>query len=438
MTAEKVGSATPTMEAPATARPTADGVVADGRHQVQPAAHQPSAQPATIGRPFASSRPSRSRVELTPLARLAGPERDDWDALFESQGRVANPFCAPEWVESWYSVFTEPQDRFVFTVRDDDRLVAVAPFFRDRVGASRLTIARRLQLVGAGQGGSLLELPQILAAPDTGREALREIVGATISADTGTHWAEVSVTPDMAWFEGQWVTGTGQPVAFHRHQLHRACVVVPLAGSWAATRSGLKRNVKESLRRSKNRLSKDGREWAVRQHTDGLDAAVVDRFLTLHRSRALQDQSTSTHPDAFADPIRREFMHTVLPRLGRRGRARILELELAGTVVATQLVLHAPGLTYIHSSGFTADVWDLGPVTFLQGEAISAAADRGERWINLSPGPNVAKLRWSEQLDVHHDVAYGAGGRSLRWRYSAFAAAATQSQVAHAVELGGS
>ena len=126
----------------------------------------------------------------------------------------------------------------------------------------------------------------------------------------------------------------------------------------------------------------------------------------------------------------------MLPLLGARGRARILELEIDGEVVASQLVLHAPDLTDIHSSGFTPEVWNLGPATFLQGEAISAAADRGERWANMSPGPHVAKLRWSEQLDVHHDFAYGAGAKPLRWRYTAFASGQTRSQINHAIVMG--
>lgn len=387
-------------------------------------------------KPSTSTRPAGLRVELTPLAQLAGAERPQWDALFEAQCGVANPFCAPEWVEAWYETFTAIDDRFVYTVRDGERLNGVAPFFRGRVAAGPATIAKRLQLVGAGQGGSLLELPQILAAPGQEREVLREVVTTTLTADTGAHWVETSVTPSMAWFEPSWIKGTDLPVAFHRHQVSRASVIVPLDGAWVTTRSGLKRNVKESLRRSKNRIAKDGRAWAIHSHTDSLDREVVSRFLELHRSRAVQDQSTSHHPDAFSDTTRRAMMRTVLPALGRQNRARILELELGGRIVASQLVLHAPGLTYIHSSGFTADVWDLGPVTFLQGEAISAAADRGERWINMSPGPNVAKLRWSESLDVHHDFAFGAGGRGLRWRYSAFTLAQARSQASHAFDMG--
>src|SRR4051794_23611212 len=277
----------------------------------------PTTGPSDNNKSTSGSRPARLRVELTPLAQLAGPERPAWDALFDAQQGVANPFCAPEWVESWYEFFTEPDDRFVFTVRDGDRLVAVAPFFRSAVAVGRLTIAKRLQLVGAGQGGSLLELPQILAAPGRERELLREVVTSSITTDTGAHWLETSVTPAMSWFDPSWVVGTERPVGFHRQQASRACVVVPLDGSWLTTRSGLKRIIKESLRRSKNRLAKVESPWSVHDHTESLDTAVVDRFLALHRSRAEQEQDGfSKHHDAFADPRRRELLRAVLPRLG--------------------------------------------------------------------------------------------------------------------------
>jgi CelD/BcsL family acetyltransferase involved in cellulose biosynthesis len=245
-------------------------------------------------------------------------------------------------------------------------------------------------------------------------------------------WAEIAVPVDHGWFEPEWSYCTDQPVAFFRPQMARASVVLELKGDWPSTYAGLKRNVKESLRRSRNRLAKDGREWAVERRTDDLDEAVVDRFLDLHRDRAHQDAGV-IHPDAFRDPARRALLREVLPALGRRGRATMMELYLGGDLVATQLALHAPGTTYLHSSGFVPAVWSLGPVTFLQGLLAADAADRGERWVNFSPGPNVAKLRWSELLDVHQDFAYGAGGRSLRWRYGLFAVGQANEQVTHAV-----
>ena len=376
------------------------------------------------------------RVEVTTPAALDPADRQEWDELFSAQAGVANPFCAPEWVEVWYSTFTRPADQVLLTVREGARLIGVAPFFRNvgRRGPARL--ASRL-LAGAGQGGSLLELPQILTAAGKDRVVLRSVVGEILAnpdLTTGTGWAEITIGRSQGWFEPDWLAGSGHSVAFFRQHPSRASVVVPLAGSWETTRTGLKRNIKESLRRSRNRLAKQGRPWAVRRWSEDLDVPVVDRFLKLHRERAAQEVA-ARHPDAYADPVRRQFLREVLPRLGLRGRATILELVLGEDVVASQLVLHAPELTYIHSSGFVAEVWDLGPATFLQGDAIAAAADRGERWINMSPGPNAAKLRWSEQFDVHDDFAFGCGSRPLKARYTAFAAGQAMAQVRHAIAM---
>jgi hypothetical protein len=381
--------------------------------------------------------PDGLQVGVVSVEDLAGAHRAEWDDLFERQRGLANPFCAPEWVEGWYHHFTRPQDRCLVTVRHLGRLVGVAPFFRDLVSVSRVPLARRLRLVGAGQGGSLLELPQVLAAPGRERPVLRAVVAATMTDDEvrqDADWAEVAVPVQHGWFEPEWAYGTQQPVAFFRPQMSRASVVLELAEDWGSTYAGLKRNVKESLRRSRNRLARDGRQWAVERRTADLDETVVERLLDLHRERARQDVGV-VHRDAFSDPARRAFVRDVLPALGRRGRATVLELRLEGDVVAVQLALHGPGTTYLHSSGFVPTAWWLGAVTFLQGVVAAEAADRGDGWLNFSPGPNVAKLRWSETLDVHQDFAYGAGGRSLRWRYGVFAMGQANEQVAHAVSV---
>jgi CelD/BcsL family acetyltransferase involved in cellulose biosynthesis len=394
---------------------------------------------STLTRPTAAPAKQSGDLLIETISpdELTAPDRAAWDELFESQQGVANPFCAPEWVLGWYSAFTAAEDRLLFLIRSGDRLIGMAPFFRSWVRAAGATLIGRLQLAGAGQGGSLLELPQVLAAPGFERAVLRLVVAETMLNKelTGSGlWAEIQIPRSQGWFEPEWAARTGHPVSFQRHLGSQACVMLPLAGSWVATKAGLKRNVKESLRRSRNRLAKDGRPWSVQRHTEDLDVAVVDRFLGLHQQRAEQ-KVANRHGDAFADPARRQFLRSLLPALGSRRRASILELILDGEVVASHLVLHAPQLTYIHSSGFRTDVWDLGPVTFLQGMAISDAADRGEDWINLSPGPNVAKLRWSEQVDVHDDFSYGSGNRWLYLRYAAFSVAQTLSQVGHAVRV---
>ena len=375
-------------------------------------------------------------VQVEELDDLSGAGRDEWDALHESQVGVANPFTAVEWVEGWYRHFTRPADRVLLTIRRGADLVGVAPFFAETTQLGRLT---RLRLVGAGQGGSLLETPQVLAAPHHEREVMRAVVGETLAHRSGPRpvdWSEVTIPVSQGWFEPEWVYSTGEPVAFYRPQLARASVVLPLEDDWETLHSGFKRNLKESLRRSRNRLAKDGRTVKVVAHTESMDEAAVDRLLTLHQQRARYDASV-VHTDSYADAPRRAFLLDVLPRLGRQGRATLLELHLDGRAVAVQLALFAPGVTYLHSSGLLPDVWSLGPITFLQEQLVRQAVERGDRWVNFSPGPNVAKLRWSEQVESHQDFAYGAGPRSLQWKHAAFATVQSVNELRHAVSMAG-
>lgn len=361
--------------------------------------------------------PSLSVMEL----RSADPTPallEEWRALFAAQPAPANPFLHPLWVLGWLRTYgVEP---VIHLVRREDtgELVGVVPHWIQPVGLGPVPMGRRLLPVGSGFA-SPFELPGLLSAAGSTREVTRAVVAAGL-VDGGSDWRELALPGDHGWFEPEWVFGQA-PVAFGEHVRSRACVVLPLASTWAQTRSGLKRNVKESIRRSTNRLAKLAEPTDVRAVTGGeLDRAVIDRFLDLHQSRSDHDGSGIDHHDAYADPRHRELLRTVLPALAQEGWATVFELHIDGVVVASQLALRAPATSYVHSSGFDPAVWSLGPTTLLQAELIRTAIECGDRVVNFSPGPNVSKLRWSEQLWVSNEFAYGAGSRSLGFRYGVF------------------
>ena len=381
------------------------------------------------------------RLEVIDPFELDGAARTQWDALHETQPPPANPFCAPEWVITWYRHFVQrAEDRMLVLVRTDEgRLVGVAPYFLHRHRLGRLPLQSRLRLAGSGQGSSLLEMPQVLTAPGEERRVLAALVeGFRLDPvlSVATDWFDLAIGQGQGWPEPQWFTGKEAGGAFWRHADAQACVVMPLQGSWQETQAALKRNVKESLRRSRNRLAKQELPYRVVARSTDLDMATVDRFLTLHRARADQRVTGSAvHPDAFADPLRRAFMRELLPQLGAAGRATMWELWLSDRQVAVQLVLHSCGTVYVHSSGVEEDVWELGPVTHLQEHAFRAGCERGDTWVNFSPGPNLAKLRWSEQLLRHDEFAIGFGGRRTLLRHAAFAAGQVLQTLRHHAAL---
>lgn len=369
--------------------------------------------------------PASSRTPLGAVRRfgeLSAQDLQDWRGLEAAQPN-ANPFLTPTWVGAWYDNRVAPDDQAVVLVRTggEGPLVGVAPMYRSEVRVGPVRLAQRLIPVGAGVG-SALELPGHLSAPGVARDVNRAIIAAT-AADR-SDWANLVLAPEQGWLEPEHLMEAGGASSFWQHLRPRACVVLRLGATWDETAAGFKRNLKEGLRRSRNRIAKLESHRLRHRTGDDLDEASVLRLLDLHRARADKAGGGIEHGDAFARPLERSLVLAALPRLAREDRASIFELEVAGRVVASQLVLHGPRSSYIHSSGFAAEAWDLGPVTYLVGAAVRHAVERGDTLVNYSPGPRVGKLRWSEDLWVSNEFAFGVGTKAQTRRYNLMRSAA--------------
>ena len=377
------------------------------------------------------------QLDFVQLERAVGDAA--WRGLHQAQRAPANPFCAPVWVAGWYRHFVPDPDhrRLCFVRSDAGQLIGVAPLWIQQERLGPLRVASRLRLVGAGQGSALLELPQVLTAQGQSRAVLGAIVrelAAPGSPLAKIDQADIVIADGQGWLEPEWLVSKEWETSSWQHVGAQASVILPIGPTWLETVAGLKRNVKESLRRSRNRLAKQPLPYEVVCRAADLDTVTLDRFFDLHASRAKRD-GAAQHHDAFAEPERRRFLREVLPRLGVDGDAAIWELWLDGREVAAQLVLYAPGTLYVHSSGFDPSTWDLGPVTHLQEHAFRAACEAGVQWVNMSPGPNLAKMRWSEQLLRHDEFALGFGSRSTLYRQELLGVGRALKVIAHNAKL---
>lgn len=361
------------------------------------------------------------RLSRPPQYAVLEPE---WRELADA-GAPSNPYASPDWTLPWLAHATSTGEPAVLTVRRDGRLIGLAPFYLR--GAGRLV--RTAQPAGTARLGTLTELPQVLAAPGQTRAVLRAVVEHWLAGPDEWDWFELPLTAQQGWFEPQWL-GQGRDVrGLVQHKTTRAAVVLTLPERSAGLRSALKRNVWESVKRGRNRLTGSGRPWQTTAHTTEAEVrAALPDLRRLHAARA-EMSGARTHPDVLADPVHRAFFTEAVTRMAAAGRAEILTLSVAGETVAALLVLRSRTAAYLALSGVDPQWWSAGPVTVLQYEAMERALARGDTEVNLSVGPDVSKLRWSEQVVQHPEfVVCGPRARS-RLLLSGYAALASVAAV---------
>jgi CelD/BcsL family acetyltransferase involved in cellulose biosynthesis len=330
-----------------------------------------------------------SRVSSLPEARTIVPE---WSDLAETAG-ARNPFTHPDWLLPWAERFLRPAEPvWLLTARQQGKLVGVAPFYRRSWGAG---LAHSMQLWGTGRHSDLTELPQVLLDPEHRRAIARALVAHLCANASAWDWATIPLE-DPIWLEPEWLPPGGGITVLTK--MVRTCVVLPVS---AEGPSAMKRNVRESLRRARNRLDRAyPGAWSVSCATSRSELlSALPDLASLHDDRSrLADKKS--HPNLLAQPAECSFLSEVLSGSAQRGGSAIYRLMTGGQVAAALLVLRSRRCTYVLLSGLRPWAWEFSPVTLLQGRAIDDAAALGHDEVNLSTGPDIPKVRWSEKLTV--------------------------------------
>jgi CelD/BcsL family acetyltransferase involved in cellulose biosynthesis len=164
-------------------------------------------------------------------------------------------------------------------------------------------------------------------------------------------------------------------------------------------RPPVKRNLRESLRRARNRLDRSyPGAWFVSCATTRADlVSALPDLARLHQDRSCL-AGRKRHPNVLGDEADWSLLSAAVSASAERGGASIYRLFADGEPLAALLALHTRDGTYLLLSGMSQEAWEFSPTTLLQGRAIDDAAAVGHRWVNLSTGPDSAKLRWSEKL----------------------------------------
>jgi len=334
---------------------------------------------------------------------------EEWRAL---EAQAGTPFATWDWAVAWWARLREEKlgvtdSLSIRTVRTiEGHLVAVAPMLisrRPSVGPIRV---RQLQFFGADP--NITEQRGMLALPEWLGEAYRALVdhalrnteawdcmllsGVPVDLDLGP----LATSADFEW--------VGQTADY----------MLTLSNSWAAFRSALPRNIKESLRKCYNSLKRDGLEFRlqVAETVDSVEPALA-RFFALHAARAEVDD-TVHHNDVFATPEARSFLTDVCRRFAVRGALRIFQLQIGDKTVAVRIGFAVGDTLYLYYSGYDPAFAQYSVMTTTVAEAIQYGIAHGFSRVNLSTGKDVSKARWDPTERVTRQALLMSGSRRAK------------------------
>jgi CelD/BcsL family acetyltransferase involved in cellulose biosynthesis len=341
-------------------------------------------------------------------AAFAKLERE-WRAI---EAHVAIPFGTWDWAVAWWAHLHEEKlgvtdTLSIRTIRTrEGRLVAVAPMLISRRPSFGPIRVRQLQFFGADP--NITEQRGLLALPAFRSEAYRALVehalrhsegwdsmllsGVPVDLDLST----LASSPDFTW--------VGQTADY----------VLTLPDSWAAFRTALPRNIKESLRKCYNSLKRDGLEFRL-QVAESVDSVqpALERFFALHDARA-QLAGTVHHFNIFSTAEAQCFLADVCRRFAERGALRIFQLVIGEKVVAVRIGFVVNDTLYLYYSGYDPAFAQYSVMTTTVAEAIQYAIRHGFSQVNLSTGNDVSKARWEPTERVTRQALVMSNSRRAR------------------------
>lgn len=338
-----------------------------------------------------------------------------WRELF-AEGGSASPFADPDLQLAWARVHRVGPP-VVAAVRSARGLEAVAGFFRRMLGTRHLGVPV-LQPLGSGFSTQIMDVPELLARPDSARAALALIVGWLGGGRHGWCWADLSLTPAQGWVEPAWLAH--RPGATAVHKSSRPQVVLEVEpDAWSGPLPMVKRNLRESLRRGRNRLERSGSDWYV-DLQDDCGPHFADALADLVRLHAERSRLPGPpHQDVLAEPGNRELL-LAMAGASAWTRLRIWRLVLGGSAIAALLTFSHADRVWVSVSGIGAAGWRFSAVTLLQAQAVRTAAAEGAREVAFSLGVDTAKLRWSERVRCFQEFSVVPGGWGSQVLFGAF------------------
>lgn len=339
--------------------------------------------------------------------------------LLETQVEHVLPFQTFAWTRAWWQVFQVSniyrQDELLVTAYwVDGQLVAVIPRVITQYRIAGFNLYHYIRPIGADPNLTEIRVPLILPyfqdqvierwldTVENFRDprGLHKVIAPLQLLNTST---PEEFQPSLMDTLMTMTSGLRKLMLLETRLISN--FVVDTAQTWELFRKGLKRNIKESLRRCHNSLAKDGLQaklevWSAPEDIRGRLAT----FYAMHGERA-NLTGTVSHPDYFAKAQHRRFLDLLAENASGVGM-RLFCLVVNDQPVAMRLAFVVNTELYLYYSGYRQDHAKYSVMTTLVSEMIAWAHAQGLARVNFSIGNDVSKTRWGPQEIVYAEHHY--------------------------------
>jgi CelD/BcsL family acetyltransferase involved in cellulose biosynthesis len=289
--------------------------------------------------------------------------KEEWLLLLDG-GRAAKVFQHPVWQQIWLEEFAGDRQTLLLSVRDEGRLVAVAPLLREGM---------RLSLIG---DHNICDYMDFVMAQ--GRE--KDALSALLDALAGEDWTELELrglaaaSPTLALLPSL-AGDRGLEVRVEREAV---CPQIDLPSTWEEYLAGLSGKSRRELKRKMRRLY----DTAVRVRLLALRSPAdvghgMDTFLQLMTLKSDKAQFMTPQMERF---FRRAAV------LAEEGLIALYMLEMDGRRVASILCFEDENQVLLYNSGYDPALSYLSIGLISKALLLRGAIEEGKRRLDFLRG----------------------------------------------------
>jgi CelD/BcsL family acetyltransferase involved in cellulose biosynthesis len=317
--------------------------------------------------------------------------RPEWTDLLEASD-ANSVFLTWEWLYTWWRRLAPHLRPEIITVRENGRLLALAPLASQRWDIRRLRLYRSLAFLGtplrSGNAGSdYLDVIVRRGCP----EALEELTDALARRGRVLELAQVAAGDAAAEHVVDALSTAHWPM---RRSECGTCPVADLAGhTWDSYLGTRGREHRYAVQRKLRSLRKSFDVWFERADTEPERTEALRLLIDLHQRR-WRERGES---DAFHTPALRAF-HEDFSRLAlEKGWLRLFLLRLDGTPAAALYALRHGSTFSFYQSGFDPAFARQGVGVATMALSVEAAIAEGAAVYDFLHGSEEYKFHWANR-----------------------------------------